>query len=198
MRLSQVAFSYPGKPLFRDFSLSVDPGERVALMGPSGRGKSTLLRLMAGLEKPEAGIVAGIPPEGVSMVFQENRLIPGMTLLENLTLAAPGRSRGELLGFLAALGLEGEWNCLPGALSGGMARRVAIARAAALGSSLAILDEPFTGLDQENRRRAAEFLLDHFPQGAIIAAVQLSERYITDRFLPDKAIDLVDEAASKL
>ena len=100
MRLSQVAFSYPGKPLFRDFSLSVDPGERVALMGPSGRGKSTLLRLMAGLEKPEAGIVAGIPPEGVSMVFQENRLIPGMTLLENLTLAAPGRSRGELLGFL--------------------------------------------------------------------------------------------------
>ena len=80
MRLSQVAFSYPGKPLFRDFSLSVDPGERVALMGPSGRGKSTLLRLMAGLEKPEAGIVAGIPPEGVSMVFQENRLIPGMTL----------------------------------------------------------------------------------------------------------------------
>ena len=157
MRLSQVAFSYPGKPLFRDFSLSVDPGERVALMGPSGRGKSTLLRLMAGLEKPEAGIVAGIPLEGVSMVFQENRLIPGMTLLENLTLAAPGRSRGELLGFLAALGLEEEWNCLPGALSGGMARRVAIAR------------------DQENRRRAAEFLLDHFPQGAIIAAVHHRE-----------------------
>lgn len=109
------------------------------------------------------------------MVFQENRLIPGMTLLENLTLAAPGRSRGELLGFLAALGLEEEWNCLPGALSGGMARRVAIARAAALGSSLAILDEPFTGLDQENRRRAAEFLLDHFPQGAIIAAVHHRE-----------------------
>ena len=175
MRLSQVAFSYPGKHLFGDFSLSVDPGERVALMGPSGRGKSTLLRLMAGLEKPEAGIVAGIPLEGVSMVFQENRLIPGMTLLENLTLAAPGRSRGELLGFLAALGLEGEWNCLPGALSGGMARRVAIARAAALGSSLAILDEPFTGLDQENRRRAAEFLLDRFSQGAIIAAVHHRE-----------------------
>lgn len=109
------------------------------------------------------------------MVFQENRLIPGMTLLENLTLAAPGRSRGELLGFLAALGLEGEWNCLPGALSGGMARRVAIARAAALGSSLAILDEPFTGLDQENRRRAAEFLLDRFSQGAIIAAVHHRE-----------------------
>lgn len=170
MRLSQVAFSYPGKPLFRDFSLSVDPGERVALMGPSGRGKSTLLRLMAGLEKPEAGIVAGIPLEGVSMVFQENRLVPSLTVLENLALVSPRSSRKALLALLAPLGLAEEGDCYPAALSGGMARRVAIARAAALGSSLLLLDEPFTGLDPENRERAAAFLRERFA-GAAVAAV---------------------------
>lgn len=178
MELCRVSFSYPGKPLFRDFSLSVGPGERVALMGPSGRGKTTLLRLMAGLEKPGSGTVSGIPAEGVSMVFQENRLIPGMTLLENLALAAPKKSREELLELLSALGLGAEGDSLPGALSGGMARRAAIARAAALGSPLVLLDEPFTGLDEENRARAAAFLTGRFPKAAMAAAVHHREEAV--------------------
>ncbi len=175
MELCKISFSYPGKPLFRDFSLTVGPGERVALMGPSGRGKTTLLRLMAGLERPEAGEVTGIPAEGVSMVFQENRLVPGMTLLENMALAAPGKGRGELLALLAGLGLGEEGDSLPGTVSGGMARRAAIARAAALGSSLVLLDEPFAGLDEENRERAAAFLLRQFPRAALVAAVHHRE-----------------------
>lgn len=175
MELSHVSFSYPGKVILRDFSLSLRAGERVALMGESGRGKTTLLRLMAGLEKPQEGTVSGIPAEGVSMVFQENRLIPGMTLVENLALAAPRKKRGELVELLEALGLEDEGDSLPGALSGGMARRAAIARAAALGSSLALLDEPFSGLDEGNRERAAAFLRERFAGAALAAAVHHRE-----------------------
>ena len=175
MRLSHVCFGYPGRELFRDLSLTLEPGERLAVTGPSGSGKTTLLRLMAGLERPASGAVSGIPPQGVSMVFQENRLVPGLTLLQNLALAAPRAGREELLGLLRELGLGEEGDSLPGSLSGGMARRATIARAAALGSPLALLDEPFTGLDEENRRRAADFLLGHFPGAAMAVVVHHPE-----------------------
>lgn len=175
MELSHVTFGYPGKPLFRDLSLTLAPGERLALMGPSGCGKTSLLRLMAGLEKPRAGTVTGIPREGVSMVFQENRLVPGLTVLENLSLAAPKAGREELLELLRPLGLGEEGDSLPGSLSGGMARRAAIARAAALGSPLVLLDEPFTGLDEAARQATAGFLLERFPHAAMAAAVHHPE-----------------------
>ena len=175
MELCHITFGYPGRELFRDFSLRVEPGERVILTGASGRGKTTLLRLMAGLEVPQEGAVQGIPAGGISMVFQENRLFPGLTVLENLTMAVPGAGRGELLGMLEAVGLGGEAERLPGELSGGMARRVAIVRAAALGSSLALLDEPFAGLDGENRRRAAQLLTERLGGAALVAAVHHRE-----------------------
>ena len=171
MKLSRVFFGYPGKELFRDFSLALEPGERLAVTGPSGSGKTTLLRLMAGLEQPASGTITGIPRQGVSMVFQENRLVPGLTLLQNLALAAPRAGREDLLDLLRDLGLEEEGDSLPRSLSGGMARRAAIARAAALGSPLVLLDEPFTGLDEANRRRTAAFLLKRFPHAAIAAVV---------------------------
>ncbi len=175
MELCHITFGYPGRELFRDFSLRVEPGERVILTGASGRGKTTLLRLMAGLEVPREGAVQGIPAGGISMVFQENRLFPGLTVRENLTMAVPGAGRGELLGLLEAVGLGGEAERLPGELSGGMARRVAIVRAAALGSSLALLDEPFAGLDGENRRRAAQLLTERLGGAALVAAVHHRE-----------------------
>lgn len=175
MELCHITFGYPGRELFRDFSLRVEPGERVILTGASGRGKTTLLRLIAGLEVPREGAVRGIPAGGISMVFQENRLFPGLTVLENLTMAVPGAGRGELLGMLEAVGLGGEAERLPGELSGGMARRVAIVRAAALGSSLALLDEPFAGLDGENRRRAAQLLTERLGGAALVAAVHHRE-----------------------
>lgn len=175
MEISHVDFGYIGKPLFRDLSLSLAPGQRLAIMGPSGCGKTTLLRLMAGLEKPASGEVKGIPKEGVSMVFQENRLVPGLTVLENLALVAPKAGREELLQLLIPLGLGEEGDSFPESLSGGMARRAAIARAAALGSPLVLLDEPFTGLDEVSRRTTAAFLRERFPCAAMAAAIHHPE-----------------------
>ena len=175
MELCHITFGYPGRELFRDFSLRVEPGERVILTGASGRGKTTLLRLMAGLEVPRGGAVQGIPAGGISMVFQENRLFPGLTVLENLTMAVPGAGRGELLGMLEAVGLGGEAERLPGELSGGMARRVGFVRGGGWGRCWALMDAPLAGWDGENRRRAAQLLTERLGGAALVAAVHHRE-----------------------
>lgn len=177
--LQNVSFSYGEKQVLRDLSLSVEAGERVALMGASGEGKTTLLRLLAGLEKPSCGTIACLPPRGVSMVFQENRLLPGLTALDNLRIAAPKSDTASLLALLDELGLAGEAHSYPDALSGGMKRRVAIARAAAFARPLFLLDEPFTGLDAENSARAAAFLLRHLPADGSLIAVTHDRREAT-------------------
>jgi len=125
----------------------------VALLGPSGSGKTTLLRTIAGLEKLSAGEV--IKPLGaqVSMVFQEDRLIPGLSARENILAALPpGReSEAKADRLLSACGIAHASHLLPGELSGGMQRRVAIGRALAYGGDILLLDEPFKGLDPETR-----------------------------------------------
>ncbi|WP_312642845.1 ATP-binding cassette domain-containing protein [Hydrogenoanaerobacterium sp.] len=167
--LESVCFSYGEKQILHNTNLTLAAGDKIALMGASGTGKTTLLRLMAGLNLPDSGTVQGIPAQGVSMVFQENRLLPHLTALDNLALVAPYKSAAELTALLAEVGLAGEGNSYPKALSGGMKRRVAIARAIALGSPLVLLDEPFSGLDEASRRQTAEFLLQHTTQSIVVA-----------------------------
>ena len=169
LKLERVSFSYQGMPVIRDLSMTLEAGERVAVMGPSGRGKTTLLHLMAGLYEPQKGRVIGIPPQGVAMVFQENRLLPWLTLEENLLLPSPGKGR-EARQLLEGLGLSGWEGRYPGELSGGMARRGAIARALLFDSPLMLLDEPFQGLDKETRAKTAQVIGD-YARGKALAAV---------------------------
>lgn len=127
----------------------------VALRGPSGSGKTTLLRVLSGLLQPEAGSVTGLEQRAVSAVFQEDRLLPWRTALENVALVSDvdtARALLERLDLSDALGLR------PGALSGGMRRRVAIARALAFSDDVLLLDEPFTGLDDARREQAAALI----------------------------------------
>ena len=127
------------------FSLKV-PGEGVtALSGPSGCGKTTLLRVLAGLLEPETGAVAGA--ERPVILFQEDRLLPWRTCAQHIADVLPRERRGEAGEWLALAELEGEEDRYPDALSGGMGRRLALARALACGGDLLLLDEPFTGVD---------------------------------------------------
>ena len=135
--------------VLRDLRLTVPPGEVTGLIGPSGCGKTTALRILAGLDLDFTGRIEPSPDRlSFGMVFQEPRLLPWRTVETNIRLAlAPDERARPLDALLAGLGLS-EWrDRYPRELSGGMARRVALARALALDPPLMIYDEPLTGLD---------------------------------------------------
>lgn len=170
LELNKVSVRYADKLVLHDFSLSLRQGQCVALMGPSGVGKTTILRLLCGLQQPDSGSVTGIPQNGVSVVFQEDRLLAQMTVLDNLKLTAPEQSSENLLLMLDELGLRLEANRFPAQLSGGMKRRVAIARAVAFKREVLLLDEPFTGLDEVSKEQSAQLIRRH-AEGRLIVAV---------------------------
>jgi NitT/TauT family transport system ATP-binding protein len=135
------------REVLRDFSLSLGAGKIHALVGPSGYGKTTLLRIIIGLDHDFEGTV-DLPPETrIGMVFQEPRLLPWRSVLDNLRLAAPQASEADLLRIAAELGIAEHLRYFPGELSLGLARRVALARAFAINPNLLVLDEPFVSLD---------------------------------------------------
>ncbi len=149
LKLKNVSFSYGDKDILKGFSLEVSDGETVLLSGESGCGKTTVTRIILGLEKPTSGVVEA--PENVSCVFQEDRLVPHLSVLHNVTLCAGKDKKETAEKLLFEAGLSGVIREKPAKLSGGMKRRVAIVRAlAAMGDAL-ILDEPFNGLDAETK-----------------------------------------------
>ena len=156
-----------------DVSLAVDPGETVCLLGHSGCGKTTLLRIVAGLERPTAGriVLAGrevagpnvfVPPEqrGVGMMFQDYALFPHLTIVENamfgLSRMPAAKARATAESALARVGLAKYAGDYPHMLSGGEQQRVALARALAPQPGILLMDEPFSNLDQRMRERIRE------------------------------------------
>ncbi len=171
LKISDLTFSYAEKPVLDQFNLELSWKKLAALTGPSGCGKTTLLRILAGLEVPQGGTVTGIRGEETSILFQEDRLLPWRTVGEHLLDVLPrgtklpspfsfsegGSESGSIGDWLAFAELEGEEDAYPGELSGGMARRLALARccvsALARRGKLLLLDEPFTGIDADRRSR---------------------------------------------
>ncbi len=125
-------------------------GKVSCLFGPSGRGKTTILRLLAGLEQADGGTVDGVGDRRVSVIFQEDRLLPFCTAQMNIAVAAPG-SDARL--WLEKVELADDAGKFPAQLSGGMCRRVALARALAYDGAVFLMDEPFQGLDREMKLR---------------------------------------------
>ena len=152
--LERVTFRYRDKVIFHNASLSLPEEGITALTGPSGLGKTTLLRLLARLEPPESGQVLAPPAGQTAVLFQEDRLLPWRTAEQQLTDVLPRDRWGEAREWLALADLSGEERSYPAALSGGMARRLALVRALAYarGKALLLLDEPFTGVDAARRQ----------------------------------------------
>ncbi len=168
VELDNVTFGYDARTVLSGITMSIPRGKVVAIMGGSGSGKTTILRLIGGQLKPRSGrvIVAGqsVPDldrealfemrRGLGMLFQFGALFTDMTVFENIAFALREHTelpeeiiRDLVLMKLQAVGLRGTAPLKPAALSGGMARRVALARAIALDPMLVMYDEPFAGLD---------------------------------------------------
>jgi len=185
IKLTSVCKQFDGRDILRDFSLHIAEGERVCLRGVSGCGKTTVLRMLAGLERPDSGTVVINGSPRISVVFQENRLLPWKSALDNITLV--GAEKDRALELLEMLGLDGEHNKLPGELSGGMRRRVAIARALASPAELYLLDEPIQGLDDGTAGRVLE-VMSNVLEGRTVVLVSHDEDEISA--LAQRVIDM--------
>ena len=153
MRCEELTLSFGDKRVLDHFSLELPLRGITALRGPSGCGKTTLLRVLAGLERPQGGQVRGLAPGDTAILFQENRLFPWRTVEQHLTDILPREERGRADNLLSLVELTEERSSYPASLSGGMGRRLALARCLALGGRLYLLDEPFTGVDPERAAR---------------------------------------------
>lgn len=162
MKITEVTLSFGGQTVMEKFSLALPKQGLVALMGPSGAGKTTLLRVMMGLESPQSGR-ANTENAKVALLFQEDRLLPWLTARQNVEAVLGPNEKQQAAKALGSMGLEEQaWDKLPEELSGGMRRRVALARLICYGGDVWLMDEAFKGLDRESR----DALIPFFKQQA--------------------------------
>ncbi|AKK26567.1 ABC transporter ATP-binding protein [Mycobacterium sp. EPa45] len=220
VRFDHVSFSvHTGRAqldVVRDCSFQLEPGEIVAMIGPSGGGKSTIGYLLAGYSRATSGSVTvdGWEVKGPSaqrlLLFQENALMPWLTTAENVMFGprARGTKRAEARraadDILARIGLKDFADRYPGELSGGMRRRAELARALVNEPSVLILDEPFRGLDAMTRKLMQEYtaeLLTEQGRTALFITTDVDEALLfADRLLvmSDRPATVVDEFAITL
>lgn len=155
--VKNICKAYGDTIVLQDLNLEFRMGSRTIIMAPSGYGKTTLLRILMGLETADSGTITGIPAKK-SAVFQENRLCDSFTAAENIEMIDRFHGCPDTKELLCEIGLGDSLKKPVKKLSGGMQRRCAIVRAMASDSEIIFLDEPFQGLDVENHRMTAEFI----------------------------------------
>ncbi len=155
LELKNIYKAFDKKVVISNFSLALNDGERLALIAYSGSGKTTLFRIIAGLDKRFEG--KRTVNSRIAYVFQEDRLFEKSTVLENVTVVA-NKDKALAERLLTELGLGDSINLYPNSLSGGMKRRVEIARALFSDAELVLFDECFNGLDDETKRETAHVI----------------------------------------
>ena len=153
--MDKLCKAFGGKAVLQDFSCVLEEGRVTALMAPSGAGKTTLLRILLGLETADSGEITGLSGKRLAAVFQEDRLLEQLDAAGNLRFAlGAAYDEAAARALLAELGLGEVGDKRVRDWSGGMKRRLALARALLAPSDALALDEPFTGLDADNRAAA--------------------------------------------
>ncbi|MCX2723983.1 ABC transporter ATP-binding protein [Roseibium salinum] len=168
-----------------DIHLTVNPGETLAILGPSGIGKSTLLRLIVGTDRDFDGSLER--PDKMAMVFQEPVLLPWRSALQNITLVHPGMDRSAALAMLQRVGIADKAPLFPGQLSLGQQRRLALARAFAGRPELLVMDEPFVSLDpamaEEMLSLTEDLIAETRPATILVTHSESEARLLADRIV---------------
>ena len=169
--------------LYSDFDIAFEKHKITAILGASGCGKTTLLRLLAGIEEMDKGHIEGLEGERIAMIFQEDRLIPWLSVYDNIAFVLkstmePQEIEKRVKEVLERLHLWAYKDYMPRALSGGMQRRVAIGRAFAYESTCILMDEPFKGLDYELKEgilKDLKMLWKAYPKTILFVTHQVDE-----------------------
>ena len=190
LKITNLSFSFAKNTVFDNFSMQLDDGEILAVMGASGCGKTTLLGLVSGILKPQKGEIENTAQK-IAYVFQESRLFPWLTVKENLLAVIDEKDENALQTVTNCLSLVELGDAIdkyPKELSGGMKSRVSLARALAYGGDLFLFDEPFAALDEDLRSKLATQIKDYLHQrgaSAILVthnkedAEQIADRILT-------------------
>jgi NitT/TauT family transport system permease protein len=176
IEVSDLSKSFNEKVVFSGFSECFPGGKTTAIMAPSGYGKTTLFRMIAGLEKQDEGKISGVENVNISYLFQESRLLPWLNIFDNIALflknkMPAGEIESQVTKMLDALELSSNMHNLPYQLSGGMKHRVAVGRAFLCPASVLLLDEPFKGLDAELKKRIISNLWANYTDNKTILLV---------------------------
>lgn len=195
IQLDAIYKSYKNK-VIDDFSYTFLDNETVCLFGMSGCGKTTLLKLILNIEKPDSGKVIVHRIDKISCVFQEDRLLPWLSARENILEVNGDKKYCQYL--LEILELEKDEDKYPKELSGGMKRRIALARALAYRGSVYLLDEPFKGIDMKLKYKVMQFVKEKMKEKLCIfvthdieEAVYLSDKIVVLKGIPLQIMDTI-------
>lgn len=161
IELNEISKSYENAMVISNYSLTLTSGNIYCIMGESGKGKTTLLRMLMNLEKPDKGVIIGIENKRVRAVFQEERLLENNTVMDNILFVLPrvnSATKQRIKDACESVGLKDCETQYIRELSGGMKRRVAILRALLSEYDILLLDEPLKGLDRENKLKVITFM----------------------------------------
>ena len=158
--ITDLCKSFDDNEILKNVNITLEDSSIYCLMGASGIGKTTLLRILMGLERADSGCISGIDTKNISCMFQEDRLIPDLSAIDNVRIVLRRKNnRAEVRNNLLSILPDDSLDLPVSSLSGGMKRRVALARALSYPGKLIILDEPFTGLDKDTKLNVINYIL---------------------------------------